>query len=363
MTLLILFFAISIIFSFLCSIWEAVLLSVTTPYIRQKVQNGQESGILLQRYKKDIDKPLSAILTLNTIAHTVGAIGVGAQAGKLFGNNHFSIAGVHLGYESIIAGLMTLAILILSEIIPKTIGANAWRQLAPFTAKSLRILIWILWPLVWLSQLITKFLKKDKNKSVLSRADIAAMTHVGEETGALHKSESKIMRNLLRLKDLTVRDIMTPRSVMKSVSQATTCGEYYDSKGDMSFSRMPVYAAHPDDITGLVLKQRVLMEVAADRHQTKLEEIKIPIQFIRDNMALPKLMENLTRERSHLAIVSDEFGSIAGLVTMEDLMETLLGIEIVDETDTVEDLQKLARAEWEKRAKEREIVPSPNKPL
>ncbi len=351
MTLLLIFFTVSIIFSFLCSIWEAVLLSITPSYVNRQVQEGTEVGRLLETFKSDIDRPLSAILTLNTIAHTVGAIGVGAQAGKIFGSQSLDLWGVHIGYESLIAGLMTLAILILSEIIPKTIGANLWRSLAPFTVKSIRILIIILWPLVWISQRITKGLKKEKQKSVLSRADFAAMTRVGEESGALQKSESIIIRNLLRLKELTVRDIMTPRTVMAIADQSTTCQQFYDDNPSSPFSRIPIFEEGPDEITGMVLKNDILAQVAADNHDVKLEELKIPVSFIEDSVPLPNLIETLSKQRAHLAIVVDDFGSIAGLVTMEDLMETLLGIEIMDETDTVADLQKLARAEWQKRAK------------
>ncbi|NND05635.1 MAG: HlyC/CorC family transporter [Saprospiraceae bacterium] len=351
MTLLILFFTLSILFSFLCSIWEAVLLSITPSYVNRHVQDGTSVGHLLQEFKKDIDRPLSAILTLNTIAHTVGAIGVGAQAGQIFGNNAVKILGIQLGYESLIAGLMTLAILILSEIIPKTIGANMWRQLAPFTVKSIRILIYALWPLVWLSQRITKGLKRDKTKSVLSRADFAAMTRVGEESGALERNESLIIRNLLRLKELTVRDIMTPRTVMATADENLTCQAYYDANVDSPFSRIPIYGNDPDDITGMVLKTDILAQVAADNHEMKLSALKIPVSFIEDSVPLPNLIESLSHKRAHLAIVVDNYGSISGLVTMEDLMETLLGIEIMDETDTVADLQKLARVEWQKRAK------------
>ncbi|MCB0687077.1 MAG: DUF21 domain-containing protein [Saprospiraceae bacterium] len=356
MTLLILFFAVSITFSFLCSVWEAVLLSVTTTYVKQQVQKGTETGHLFEEFKQDIDKPLSAILTLNTIAHTVGAIGVGAQAGKIYGDSSFSIFGLAVGYESIIAALMTLAILILSEIIPKTIGANMWKSLAPFTARSLKWLMRILWPLVWVSQRITKGLKKDKGKSVLSRADITAMTHVGEETGALHRKESTIIRNLLRLKELTVRDIMTPRSVMMIVNESMTCGDFHQQFGETPFSRIPVYQGKEEHITGLVLKDAILSQVASDHHDVTLESIRIPITFLEDQLPLPELLEQLTRKRAHLAIVVDSYGSISGLVTMEDVMETLLGIEIMDESDTVADLQKLARAEWNKRAKALGII-------
>lgn len=360
MSLLIFFFVVSIIFSFLCSIWEAVLLSVNTAYIQRQVEAATETGRLLQRFKKDIDLPLSAILTLNTIAHTVGAIGVGAQAGKLFGDDSLMVGGVHLGYESIIAGLMTLAILILSEIIPKTIGANMWKSLAPFTAKSLKYLIWILWPLVWLSQRITRGLKKDKTKSVLSRADIAAITQVGEESGALEKKESLIIRNLLRLQELTARDIMTPRTVIMILPEDMSCQSYYEEHSESPFSRIPVYHEKEDNITGVVLKNQILSKVAADKHESRLGDIKMPVSFIDDQLALPLVMEHLTKSRAHLSMVVDNFGSIVGLITMEDVMETLLGIEIMDESDTVADLQKHARAQWQRRAGERGIIESPD---
>jgi len=194
MTLLIFFFTLSIAFSFLCSIWEAVLLSITPSYISSKTQSGSSLGKSLQVFKEDIDRPLSAILTLNTIAHTVGAIGVGAQAGKVFGASNVSLGPINLSMEAIIAGLMTLAILILSEIIPKTIGANYWRKLTPFTVTSLKMLLFILAPFVWISQLITKNLKNDKSLSVFSRADFNAMTQAGEESGALKETESRTLK-------------------------------------------------------------------------------------------------------------------------------------------------------------------------
>ena len=210
MALLIFFFVLSILFSFLCSIWEAVLLSITPSFIGRKVREGSQLGADLEVFKEDIDRPLSAILTLNTIAHTVGAIGVGAQAANVFDGPSL-IPGVPT--ETIIASVMTLAILILSEIIPKTIGANMWESLAGFTVKSLKILLFILAPFVWVSQLITKNLKRDKEKSVFSKADLAAMTHAGEESGLLAQSESTIIKNLLRFEEVSVRDIMTPRTV------------------------------------------------------------------------------------------------------------------------------------------------------
>jgi CBS domain containing-hemolysin-like protein len=352
MGLLILFFVVSILFSFLCSVWEAVLLSITPTYIRRATLEGKSIGDTLNTYKKDIDKPLSAILTLNTIAHTVGAIGVGAQAGHLFGENYFNLGGVmSVSYESIIAGVMTLAILILSEIIPKTIGANNWEGLAPFTVRSLRVLLIILHPLVWLSQLITKTLKKDKERSVLSRADFAAMTREGEQSGALDKSESAIIKNLLAFEKKTVRDIMTPKTVALMANEDTTLRAFYDQNQPLPFSRIPIYKENRDHVTGIILKDELLQHLVDEGDTTQLKEIKRPIDFVQDDMRLPQLFQSLTNEKQHLFIVSDDFGVVVGIVTMEDLFETLLGKEIVDETDSVVDLQKLAKEQWEERVK------------
>lgn len=351
MTALILFFLVSIVFSFLCSVWEASLLSVTPSFIRQEVQAGTQTGKLLSSYKEDIDRPLSAILTLNTIAHTVGAIGVGAAAGDVFGEHYVDIFGLHLSYESIVAALMTLAILVLSEIIPKTIGANMWKELAPFTVNSIRVLLWILAPLVWMSQLITRSLKREKDKAVLSRVDILAMAREGEESGALKQNESRIINNLLGLSDVKVRDVMTPRTVITMVDEETPLMEYYKANNPMRFSRIPVYSGTPDNITGLVLKDDILQRLVEDLDDLPLAKIKREIQAVRADMPLPTVFETLSQQRSHLSIVVDEYGSLVGIVSMEDVLETLLGLEIMDEFDDEQDLQLLARKKWEERAR------------
>jgi len=346
--LLILFFLISIVFSFLCSIWEAVLLSITPSYVQRKVIDGSQTGKLLQEYKEDIDRPLSAILTLNTIAHTVGAIMVGVQASKVFGH---STGPFGISSESIVAGVMTLAILILSEIIPKTIGANMWQNLAPFTVRSLRILLILLSPLVWVSQQITRRLKKDKGKSVLSRADYAAMTQVVAQSGELDQSETTIISNLLKLEELNVKDIMTPRTVMTMVEASTKLMDYYQSNDKLRFSRIPIYQERTDNIIGLVLKDDLLLRLVEDEDYLTMEAIKRPILAVKDDLPLPKLFETLTQQRSHIAIVVDEYGSLVGLVSMEDVFETILGLEIMDESDNVPSLQELARQRWEERAR------------
>ena len=352
MIMLILFFALSIVFSFLCSIWEAVLLSITPSYVRAEVAKGSSLGKTLQEFKADIDKPLSGILTLNTIAHTVGAIGVGAQAGNVFGN----AKGIDLGFmqitmESVIAVVMTLAILILSEIIPKTLGANNWKSLAPFTVKSLKFLILILTPLIWMTSLITKRMKKDKSKAVLTRADFMAQINVGMTSGAIAEDESNIISNLLGLETLKVDDIMTPRVVMHSINEDTTLKSYYDSVENMRFSRIPIFQQKGDHISGIVLKDDILTGIIEGRPEDTLASIKRPAKMITEDSNLKELFENLTTDNQQIAVVADKHGTVTGLVTMEDLVETILGLEIVDESDGVADMQKLATKIRSERAK------------
>ena len=345
MVLLFIYFAISIGFSFLCSILEAVLLSITPSYVSQQVQSNTSTGILLSRYKDDLDKPLSAILTLNTIAHTIGAIMVGVQASVIFGNDDIVLPfGLHLSYEALIAGLMTFFILVLSEIIPKTLGANNWRSLAPFTVKTLRIIIWILYPFVWLSKLITSRLKSDKAKSVLSRADFAAIANVGRESGALAEEESEIIKNLLNFERKKVRDIMTPRTVAYMIPKDQTVKFFIDNPKSSTFSRIPVYGADKDDIIGVALRDDILLRFLKDGDENSaIASLARPAKFVSAQLPLHDLFNLLTEEKQHMFIVRDEFGNVVGLVTMEDVFETLLGKEIVDESDKVIDLQALAK--------------------
>ncbi|MBT8232375.1 MAG: HlyC/CorC family transporter [Saprospiraceae bacterium] len=346
MSLLIFFFVLSIAFSFLCSILEAVLLSITPTFIRQKIAQGSKVGLLLREYKKDIDKPLSAILTLNTIAHTVGAIGVGAVAGEAIGTGKISDA-IPISYESVVAVVMTLAILILSEIIPKTIGANYWRSLSGFTVQTLRFLMFILAPLVWVSQLITKTFKNEKNKSVLSRADFSALAVEGANSGAIGVEESEIIKNLMNFESLTARDIMTPRTVAFMVEENATVNEFLNAAPSRTFSRIPVYKEGKDNITGMVLKDDILHCVVEQGGDQKIKDLMFEVNVISDSMPLPELFKFQTKERQHLSVVKDEFGTVVGLVTMEDMFETLLGQEIVDESDKVIDLQEYARQKFE----------------
>lgn len=357
MGLLVTFFLLSICFSFLCSILEAVLLSITPAYVG--IQEQKNTGIAkdLVRFKADIDEPLGAILTLNTIAHTVGAIGVGSQAAELFGENYIEILGTPvMSWEALIAGLMTLAILILSEVIPKTIGANNWEALTPYAVSILKVMLFILAPLVWLTQYTTRHLKKDKDKPVLSRTDFLAMTRLGHESGVLEENEQAIIHNLLRFSRVRVKDVMTPRIVVKAASDAMTIGEFHEKNADLPHSRIPIYHVQNDNVTGYVLKDELLLNLVEDDHDKTLNEIRRDIIVVHKTLPIPELLDTFIDKKEHLALVVDEFGSMDGIVTMEDIIETLLGLEIVDESDNEEDMQALARKNWEKRAQRLGII-------
>jgi len=343
-TLLIVFLLVSIIFSFLCSVWEAVLLSITPSFTQMKLQEGDVLGEDLQVFKDNIDRPLAAILTLNTIAHTVGAIGVGAQASVIWGASLMATAVVPV--------LMTLAILILSEIIPKTIGANYWKELAGFTVRCLKVVMWILAPLVFVSQIITKALKKDKQASVFSRADFGAMAELGSQQGVFDEGETNILRNLLRFNTVFARNVMTPRVVMVSADERTSITDFHQQHPNLRFSRIPVFEGTQDHISGYVLKDQVLKKLVDGEGDDQLHSIRRDVLTVKEEFPIPDLFSHFAEKREHIAVVVDDFGGTSGLVSMEDVIETLLGMEIVDEQDNAADMQALARKQWEKRARD-----------
>ena len=357
------FFFASILFSFLCSILEAVLLSITPAYVGIQEQTDSHIAADLVRFKDDIDRPLAAILTLNTIAHTVGAIGVGSQAALIFGESMLEIAGVPIiSLEALIAGLMTLAILIFSEVIPKTIGANKWEALTPFTIASLKIMLVVLAPLVWTSQYITRHLKKDKDKPVLSRTDFLAMAKLGTESGVLEESEQTIIHNLLRFSKVLVKDVMTPRIVVNTASEEITVREFQNVNSNLPHSRIPVYREKNDNITGYVLRDDILLNLAETQDHTLLKALRRDIVVVHRTVPIPDLLDTFLIKKEHMALVVDEFGGMEGIVTMEDIIETLLGLEIVDESDNEADMQALARSNWERRAKRLGIIPKTGGP-
>lgn len=346
MALLIFYLFLAIGLSFLCSILESVLLSATTSYAAVLEKKDSKSGTQLQDLKKDIDRPLSAILSLNTIAHTVGAAGVGAQAQIVFGN----------AYVSITSAILTLLILVFSEIIPKTLGATYWKALTPFAVKTTIILIYITYPLVVLSMGITKVLSPDKKRPTLSREEFSAMAEQGLEEGIFEEGESNIFKNLIRFRSLKVKDIMTPRIVVVKFSEKKTVKEVLTETDKIPFSRLPVFSRDEEDIQGYVLKSDLLLKMANDKGDIKLSEIKREILVVPELTSLRSVFDQFLKKQDHIAVVVDEYGGFSGVVTMEDIVETLLGMEIVDEIDTIEDMQKLARQNWEERAKRLGIV-------
>lgn len=349
MTLLILFFCTAIIVSFACSLWESVLLSITPNYVARANSEGTATGRLLMGFKDDIDRPLSAILTLNTIAHTVGAIGVGAQASRIWGSGGLELAGLVINYEAIVAAITTLAILVLSEIIPKTLGANYWERLTPFTVGSLKVLIFVLWPLVWMSQVITRHLKKDKSQPVFSHAEFLAMTEIGRAEGQLDEREAAVINNLLSLNRLRIHDVMTPRPVVVAGDRTDTVEEFLAENPELPFSRVPVFEGVIDKVTGIAFKDDLLAALGTgDGHRT-LAELQREALFIPETLSLANALPQLLEKRQQLAVAVDEYGVTAGVITVEDLLETLLGLEILDEKDAVADLQRLARERWQKR--------------
>ena len=353
MTLLILFASLSIFFSFLCSILEAVLLSVSPTFI--EVQKGEKKAYAfqLEKLKEDVDKPLIAILTLNTVAHTVGAILVGVQAEQL----PYKIDVFGINIVGIVSTIMTILILIVSEIIPKTIGATHWKKLAKFSTQTLMLFIFFFkWTgILWVLQLFTK-LFGSAHGSVLSREDFSAMADIAEKEGVFQESESKVIKNLLNFKKVEVKDIMTPRTVLKSSDEAQTIQDFFDTNPNLRFSRIPLFEGNADNITGYFLKDQLLEAIINGNGNQQLKELKRPILVTKRDLPIPDLFAQLIDQREHIALVVDEYGSVSGLVTQEDMIETLLGLEIMDESDNIEDLQVLARKSWERRAKRLGII-------
>lgn len=341
MTLLFFYLFLAIGVSFLCSILEAALLSITPAHIAVLNERGSRAARHMRDLKRDIDRPLAAILSLNTIAHTFGAAGVGAQAQLIFGS----------AYVTISSALITLAILIFSEIIPKTLGATYWKQLSAFTAWACLVLIWAMWPLVWLSQQITRLLSHGKHAPSVSREEFRALAQIGSREGVFEEDESRIFLNLIRFGAIRVEDIMTPRVVVKKFQQDTRLIELMDNVDELVFSRYPIYGDNDEDIKGYVLKAEIMLALARGQGSRRLKELRREVLFVPEFISLRVLFSQLLAEQEHFAAVVDEYGGFSGVVTMEDVLETLLGSEIVDESDTIDDLRKVAREKWAQRAR------------
>ena len=351
MNLLILYVTLTIILSFLCSILEAVLLSVNSTFLKLKISEGKRYAENLQKMKNNIDEPLIIILTLNTIAHTVGAILVGVQAKEVYSslnNNSYELFGTFLTEDivvGIVSSIMTVLILLVSEIIPKTLGATYWHKLVRFTSIFLNSII----PLfrysgiLFLLQFFTRLIGKSENNNVFTREDFSTMAEIAEEEGIIEETESDIIKNMVKFKDVKIRNIMTPFSVMKIASESETIEDFYKKNPKLSFSRIPIYSKKTDNITGYVLKDNILEQIVKKNGNSPLVSIKRKSIFSNYESLIPKVFDRLIKDREHISMVTDEYGTVRGIVTMEDIIETLLGREIMDETDTVKDMQVLAK--------------------
>ncbi len=334
--------------SFLCSILEAALLSMPPSFVQQIESSGKRFGKRLAQLKRDIDQSLAAILTLNTVAHTVGAAGVGSQAVALFGEAYFGL----------ISALLTLLILLLSEIIPKTLGAQHWRSLARFTTFACHAIVIGTYPLVLLSKRITALIgSKGSEAASVSRDEFIALAHLGKSEGVLAENESHMIRSLIRFRNLKVENIMTPRTVIGSLPEDMTCSEAKKRPQATRFTRILLYSENKDEITGYILKTDLLQELADDRPDSTLGALKRDIRSVSELDNLTKLFDELLTLNEHIAIAIDEFGAVSGLVTLEDVIETLIGLEIVDESDTEIDMRELARKKWEERARSIGLLP------
>ena len=332
MGLIILYFLGALSLSFLCSVLEAVLLSTPMSYISMRESQGNRTASLMKQYKINVDRPVGAILSLNTIAHTIGSADVGAESMKLFGEEYFGV----------ISAILTLLILVLSEIIPKTIGASYWRSLAMPSARIIRVLIFVTYPLVLLSELITRVFTPKNHQTSVSREEVSAMVDVGTTEGVFRESESKIIKSCIRLAGVKAREVMTPSIVVESANVNLTIKEFYEQQ-TWNFSRIPVYDKRKYYIIGYVLNYIVLKQLSDDKFETKLSDMMRPILSFNEDDSVYQIWEKMLEKHEHISIILDEYGCLRGVVSMEDVIETMTGVEIVDEDDVAVDMQAFAK--------------------
>jgi len=339
MILLLFYLFLALFVSFLCSVMESVLLSTPISFLNVKKEDGYKSATTFIKLKNNIERPLSAILSLNTVAHTIGAAGVGVQATKMFGELYFGL----------ISAILTLLILVFSEIIPKTVGARYWRELALVSGKIINTMVIITFPLVIMTGYITKFFSRNTNKLTVSREEISAMANIGAEEGIFEEEENKIIQNLIKLKTVKVSEIMTPRVVVTVADENMSLEEFLIKKEFLHYSRIPIYSKNNENITGYIFRQTVFEKLAEEKTNLKLRDICREIVVVHEFQTLFSLWEVLLGKKEHIALIVDEYGGMDGIVTMEDIIETLLGFEIVDERDRIIDMQQYARERWNER--------------
>ena len=337
MTLLLILLVFTLVFSFLCSVLEAVILSVTPSYVAAMSRAERRTGNLLQRLKDDIDRPLAAILTLNTIANTAGATWVGWQAVEVF-------ASVPAG---VIAGVLAFLVLVLSEIIPKTLGATNWRRLAVPAAWTIQVLIVGLYPMVLFANRIAALIARGGSASRVSRSEIRAIADLGHSQGVIAADESRMIESVMKFGALAVRDVMTPRTVVVALDETLTLIEAVAA--ELRPSRIPVYRDGIDTVSGYVLRHELLIAVARDEGDRTVKSLRRDILPLPESLSLREAFSQMLSRQEHIALVVDQYGGTDGIVTVEDIVETLLGLEIVDETDRATDMQELARRLWERR--------------
>jgi len=338
MSLVFTLFLFIIVISFLCSFLEAVFLSVTAAYVALAIKEEKHFGVLLDHQKENVNKPISAILTMNTISNTLGSAAIAALVHEQYGNTGVTIA----------SAILTFCILVFSEIFPKILGTMYWKQMAPFCAYAIQIMIFILYPIVWLSETSARALSNHE-PSTVTREEMIATAELGAEDGAIHKKESAIIKNLLTLSSLYVSDIMTPRSVFFALDSEMTVEEVHQKYKPVRFSRIPVYESNLDNIIGMTMRYRIHDALSNDQDTLKVREITTPIQSVPERMTVAAVLDLLIKRKEHLALAVDEYGIVTGLVTLEDAVETLLGVEIVDELDHVTDMRQYALEQWQIR--------------
>ncbi|MEJ6475494.1 hemolysin family protein [Pseudoalteromonas piscicida] len=339
MALLLTYMFLAIAISFICSVMEAVLLSITPSHIGILRQENAGLADRVQGLKDNIDQPLSAILTLNTVAHTAGAAGVGAQAAVVFSDAAVGIA----------SAVMTLLVLVLSEIIPKTLGATYWRGLTPVVSSILVWLVRVLKPFVWMSDQLTKVIGRKEDEAHYIRQEIEAMAEIGSEAGALHQDETETIRSLLRFRHARLESIMTPRTVLFKVHKDMTVHEYLSEHGSVAFSRVLIFDKNTDDIIGFVHKNDIMLAYHRLGEEYKIGKLSRPLYTVPETLAAPELFKALLAKRLHIALVIDEYGDVQGIVTLEDLLESLMGMDIVDEREQTTNMQAAAKQKWRER--------------
>ena len=338
LTLLLTYMLLALVISSICSLLESTLLSTPLSFVNTLEQQGVKGFERLKRLKTDIDRPISAILVVNTIANTVGASLVGSEAARLYDST-----GV-----GVVSGAFTFCILVFSEIIPKTIGSTYWRRLAIPASNIIQGMIYLTFPIVWVLEQLTHRIADSSDQVSVSREDVVAMVTTGAEEGVLEKEENKMIQNLLKLDEIKAHDIMTPSSVVTMAESSQTIRDFYNSDDFAKFSRIPLYEDENDDyVTGYVLKQEILEKLAEDRFNVKLKDLERPILSFQEDESVSTIWEKLLEKKEHICVIIDEYGSMRGIVTLEDVIETMLGFEIVDESDEVVDMQQLAKEQWE----------------